>query len=150
MSSPISKDVMARFKCDIAEIDTDEVIRGLNALAPDQRTASTTKFAEFYPAITQAFARKVPQKNILAYLASKGLKLHPAKFRAMLSTEASHRDEHGELTCCVTCGAVLEPPEGRRSVHATNDPHHHDGPVKATMSKESMRDSKADKQGGVA
>jgi len=110
MNKPISKHMIARVRWDIAAINTEEIIKGLNSLPTDNRTAAATKFAEFYPAIAQAIARNVLQKDILSFLSSKGLKLHPAKFKAMLEAEAKQHNALGDRIRCSMCNSVLAPP----------------------------------------
>lgn len=127
-----------------------EIIHALDALEPNKKQKKSALFAEAYPSIIRAIAREVSQKTIIETLANKGLKLHPVRFKEMLSTEARLREERGERTCCEACGAVLQPPKSGDSVHPTSDSQHRGRPVKTTMSKELEHNSQEGKHGGAA
>jgi hypothetical protein len=86
----------------------DPIILALEALLPGKRCQKSELFSRAFPGILSAIARKVPQKEILAVLATNGLKLHPVRYRELLEMERKLRDERGELICCKSCGAPLD------------------------------------------
>ena len=86
--------------------DFDDLAAEIQALMPGERFQKSELFTKLFPVIEDAFARNVPQKDILALLARKGLKLHPVRFKSML-TEERERNFKLPAECCQTCGAVL-------------------------------------------
>jgi len=91
------------------DIDQNQmVLDALDTLLPCGQQQKNALFANAYPGILRAIARKVSQKNILAALSRSGLKLHPIRYRTMLEAEQNLRNENGERICCETCGAVLQ------------------------------------------
>jgi len=89
--------------------DAEDLIKALDALESGEQQQKSALFAQAYPGIVRAIARKVSQKDILAALSRGGLKLHPTRFREMLEFEQKLRDDRGERTCCTACGSVLQP-----------------------------------------
>jgi hypothetical protein len=86
--------------------DEGELIAALQSLMPSERSQKSELFTKLFPFIEDAFARNVPQKDILAALSRRNLKLHPVRFKAMLKAERE-RSPNLAGTCCQTCGAVL-------------------------------------------
>jgi hypothetical protein len=87
--------------------DPVNLLKALDALQPSEQQQKNTLFAQAYPGILRAIARKVPQKEILSALSRSGLKLHPVRYREMLAEEHKRRDENGECVCCEACGIAL-------------------------------------------
>jgi hypothetical protein len=92
-----------------SSIIDDELVTALNALQPSEQRQKVSRFSQLYPIIVQAIAREVPQKEILATLSRKGLKLHPVRYREMLEAERKSRDKDGEVICCSSCGSEIAP-----------------------------------------
>ena len=66
--------------------NVDELIVAIQALRP-VRNQAEEEFARIYPAIKASLAKGVTQKAIRETLAMKGFKLHPQKFKKMLTAE---------------------------------------------------------------
>lgn len=88
-------------------MDANNIVAKLNALQPAKAQLKTKLFRELYPAIEQAIARSVPQKHLVAELASAGLQLSLGGFRALLESERKRRAEVGDAVCCAQCGAPI-------------------------------------------
>jgi hypothetical protein len=61
----------------------------IDALEPNRRQMKASAFTAAYPAIRRAINRGVTQKAILKLLAEAGIKLHPARYKAMMAEAAS-------------------------------------------------------------
>lgn len=61
----------------------------IDALEPNQRQMKASAFTAAYPAIRRAIDRGVTQKAVLKLLADAGIKLHPARYKAMMVEEAN-------------------------------------------------------------
>ena len=70
--------------------NVDELIVAIQALRP-VRNQAEEEFARIYPAIKERLAKGVTQKAIREALAMKGFKLHPQKFKKMLTAEEGKR-----------------------------------------------------------
>ena len=73
------------------QFDTDLLAR-IDALEPNKRQLKASAFTSAYPTIRRAIDRGVTQKAILKLLAEAGIKLHPARYKAMMAEEASRSD----------------------------------------------------------
>lgn len=70
----------------------------LKALQPNVQHRKNQLFGLLYPTIVEMLDRKVTQKAILEVLASEGLKLHPARFKELISAEAEKLSRHSGAT----------------------------------------------------
>ncbi|MGY0504816.1 hypothetical protein [Luteimonas sp. e5] len=70
----------------------------LKALQPNAQHRKNQLFELLYPTIVEMLGQKVTQKAILEVLASEGLKLHPARFKELMSAEAKKLSRHSGAT----------------------------------------------------
>lgn len=61
----------------------------LKALQPKQQHRNAQLFAMLYPTILDLLDRQVTQKAILEVLQAQGLKLHPARFKELMTAQAA-------------------------------------------------------------
>lgn len=71
------------------QADTDDIAAALRTLKPNKQQCVIHLFSQLYPVIREMLDQKVTQKAILEVLEAKGLKLHPSRFKALMSAEAS-------------------------------------------------------------
>lgn len=88
-------------------IQMQELIDRINELTSSTQQRNTEAFRNLYPAIQQAWKRKVPRKRILELLNASGMKISMGGYLALLKAEEKRREESGEILCCETCGAAL-------------------------------------------
>ncbi len=77
--------------------NVDELIVAIQALRP-VRNQAEEEFARIYPAIKERLAKGVTQKAIREALAMKGFKLHPQKFKKMLTAEEARQSQFPRAT----------------------------------------------------
>ena len=68
--------------------EADDIMGALRELQSNPQHRKGQLFSLLYPAIVEMLEKNVTQKAILATLAQRGLKLHPARFKEMMATEA--------------------------------------------------------------
>lgn len=73
---------------DDLQLEADDIMGALRELQSNPQHRKGQLFSLLYPAIVEMLEKNVTQKAILATLAKKGLKLHPARFKEMMATEA--------------------------------------------------------------
>lgn len=66
----------------------------LKTLQPNAKHRKNQLFGLLYPTIVEMLEQRVTQKAILEVLASEGLKLHPARFKELMSAEAEKSSRH--------------------------------------------------------
>ncbi len=71
----------------------ESINAALDAANPHKRRQIEQRFSDSYVSIKAAIERGVTRKEILAILASQGLKMCSAKFKKLMANEASHRGE---------------------------------------------------------
>ena len=71
------------------QADPDDIAAALRNLKPNRQQCVIHLFSQLYPVIREMLDQKVTQKAILEVLETKGLKLHPSRFKALMSAEAS-------------------------------------------------------------
>ena len=76
----------------------ETALEKLKALQPNVQHRKNQLFGLLYPTIVEMLDRKVTQKAILEVLASEGLKLHPARFKELMSAEAEKLSRHSGAT----------------------------------------------------
>lgn len=64
----------------------------LLGLQPKIQHQKNQLFTMLYPVIVELLAKRVSQKDILAVLQAQGLKLHPSRFKALMTAHATHID----------------------------------------------------------
>lgn len=72
----------------------------LKALQPKQQHRNTQLFAMLYPTILQLLDRQVTQKAILEVLQAQGLKLHPARFKELMTAQATTTETNNTSKDC--------------------------------------------------
>jgi len=73
---------------DDLQFEADDIMGALRELQSTPQPRKGQRFSLRYPAIGEMLEKTVTQKAILATLAEKGLKLHPARFKEMMAPEA--------------------------------------------------------------
>lgn len=73
------------------------IIAGLKLLQPNSRQVKVEKFRALFPVIKEVLDDNVPQRAVIDYLASQGLKLSPNTFRAMFEAESKRMQDPGAL-----------------------------------------------------
>lgn len=76
----------------------------IDALEPNRKQIKASAFTAAYPAIRRAIDRGVTQKAILKLLAEAGIKLHPARYKAMLAEEESRYNSSALTDSLATAG----------------------------------------------
>ena len=64
----------------------------LLGLQPKIQHQKNQLFTMLYPVIVELLEKRVNQKDILAVLQTHGLKLHPSRFRALMTAHAARTD----------------------------------------------------------
>lgn len=77
------------------ESEINNMIAGLKLLQPNSRQVKVEKFRALFPVIKDVLADNVPQRAVIDYLASQGLKLSPNTFRAMFEAESKRIQDPG-------------------------------------------------------
>lgn len=73
-----------------------EMAAALRTLKPNANHQKNQLFSLLFPVIVELLQNNVTQKAILEMLRSKGLKLHPARFKELMAAEAkAHTGEAG-------------------------------------------------------
>ena len=70
------------------EIEASDIASALRSLKPHAQHRKSQLFSLLYPVILEMLAQNVTQKAILELLKTKGLKLHPSRFKELLEAEA--------------------------------------------------------------
>ena len=70
------------------QTQANRMATALRTLKPNPKHQKSQLFTQLYPVIVELLEGNVTQKAILNMLATQGLKLHPARFKEMLSSEA--------------------------------------------------------------
>ncbi len=68
--------------------EADDIMGALRELQSNPQHRKGQLFSLLYPAIVEMLEKNVTQKAILATLAQRWLKLHPARFKEMMAKEA--------------------------------------------------------------
>lgn len=68
--------------------DVASVAAELRSLKPNRLHLKRQKFKQLYPIIVEMLEKHITQKSILAILAKRDLKLHPAVFKEWMAAEA--------------------------------------------------------------
>lgn len=102
---------------DARETRSEKAIRLLMALEGDPKRQKMQEFAQFYPAVLHAIARKVPRKTILKHLSEGGLKLYPALFEELLTSMSSDYRNRGDAVLCKQCKQPIQPPASLDSAY---------------------------------
>jgi hypothetical protein len=66
-----------------------DMVSALRTLKPNAQHRKSQLFSMLYPVIVELLENNVTQKAILELLQTKGLKLHPARFKELMAAEAS-------------------------------------------------------------
>ncbi|MCW5297698.1 hypothetical protein DXT88_05865 [Herbaspirillum lusitanum] len=77
--------------------EINDIIAGLKLLQPNSRQVKVEKFRVLFPVIKEVLDDNVPQRAVIDYLASQGLKLSPNTFRAMFEAESQRMQNPGTL-----------------------------------------------------
>lgn len=64
----------------------------LLGLQPKIQHQKNQLFTMLYPVIVELLEKRVSQKDILAALQAQGLKLHPSRFKALMTAQAARTD----------------------------------------------------------
>ena len=64
----------------------------LLGLQPKIQHQKNQLFTMLYPVIVDLLEKRVSQKDILAVLQAQGLKLHPSRFKALMTAHAARTD----------------------------------------------------------
>lgn len=64
----------------------------LLGLQPKLQHQKNQLFTMLYPVIVELLEKRVSQKDILAVLQAQGLKLHPSRFKALMTAHAARTD----------------------------------------------------------
>jgi len=70
----------------------------LLGLQPKIQHQKNQLFTMLYPVIVELLEKRVSQKDILAVLQAQGLKLHPSRFKALMTAHAARTDHALVLT----------------------------------------------------
>ena len=70
------------------QAEADDLVSALRTLKPNAQHRKHLLFSLLYPVIVELLDNKVTQKSILEVLETKGLKLHPARFKELMAAEA--------------------------------------------------------------
>ncbi len=73
---------------DDLQFEADDIMGALRELQSNPQHRKGQLFSLLYPAIVEMLEKNVTQKAILATLAEKGLKLHPARVKERMAMEA--------------------------------------------------------------
>lgn len=65
----------------------------LLGLQPKLQHRKYQLFTMLYPVIVELMEKRVSQKDILAVLQAHGLKLHPSRFKVLMTEHAAHADD---------------------------------------------------------
>jgi len=65
-----------------------DIAAALRSLAPNEQHRKNQLFELLRPVILEMLEQKVTQKSILKKLEEMGLKLHPARFKELMASEA--------------------------------------------------------------
>ena len=72
------------------------IASALRGLKPNEQRRKNQLFSLLYPVIVEMLAHNVTQKSILEKLNEMGLKLHPSRFKELMSAEAKARAGESE------------------------------------------------------
>lgn len=78
----------ARSNANDIKAQAEDMAQALRALKPNPNHVKSQLFSMLYPVITELLEKNVTQKAILELLQAKGLKLHPARFKELMASEA--------------------------------------------------------------
>ena len=91
----------------IVSSEMQHLIEQIDQLQPGKQRQKTAQFQILFPAIERALGRDVPQKAVVAKLASMGLPISIGGFRSLLEAERKQRTERGDGVFCEHCGSAL-------------------------------------------
>jgi hypothetical protein len=72
------------------------IASALRGLKPNEQRRKNQLFSLLYPVIVEMLAHNVTQKSILEKLNEMGLKLHPSRFKELMTAEAKARAGESE------------------------------------------------------
>jgi hypothetical protein len=64
-----------------------DITTALRSLQPNENHRKNQLFSLLYPVIVEMLALNVTQKSILEMLETKGLKLHPGRFKELMAAQ---------------------------------------------------------------
>lgn len=80
--------------------------QALLGLQPKIQHQKNQLFTMLYPVIVELLEKRVSQKDILAVLQAQGLKLHPSRFKALMTAHAARTDHSLAPTAGMDAGEV--------------------------------------------
>ena len=87
---------------DEMQVQAADIAAALRSLKPNPQRRKNQLFALLYPVILEMLAQNVTQKAILEKLEEMGLKLHPSRFKELMTAAAQTNgdetttEEHAE------------------------------------------------------
>lgn len=81
-----------------------DIAAALRDLKPNDQHRKNQLFTLLYPVIIEMLKQSVTQKAILEKLGEMGLKLHPSRFKELMTAEAKANAVEGEAEAVVTEG----------------------------------------------
>lgn len=78
----------------------------LLGLQPKIQHQKNQLFTLLYPVIVELLEKRVSQKDILAVLQDQGLKLHPSRFKTLMTAHAARTDHSLAPTAAMDAGEV--------------------------------------------
>lgn len=79
-------------KPDDMQAQAERCKKALLSLQPKIQHQKNQLFTILYPVIVELLEKRVNQKDILAVLQAHGLKLHPSRFKALMTAHAARTD----------------------------------------------------------
>lgn len=73
---------------DDMQVQVADIAAALRTLKPNPQHRKNQLFSLLYPVILEMLEQNVTQKSILEILETKGLKLHPSRFKELMDAEA--------------------------------------------------------------
>lgn len=77
------------------QAEAADIAAALLNLKPNRQHRKNQLFALLYPTICELLKQNVTQKAILEMLESKGLKLHPSRFKQLMAAEDGAKPDDG-------------------------------------------------------
>lgn len=83
------ENVLLPAKAEDLQTQANRCKEALLGLQPKRQHQKNQLFTMLYPVIVELLEKRVSQKDILAVLQAQGLKLHPSRFKALMTAHAA-------------------------------------------------------------